>query len=391
MSHEIRTPMTAILGYADLLLKEEGLENAPPHRRQTFAIIRRNGEHLLGLINDILDLSKVEAGEMHIEPTRCSPLELLADLVSLMRVRAEAKQLKLEADVIGPLPETILADPLRLRQVLVNLVGNAIKFTDQGEVRISARLTSEEDPPRLHFGVTDTGIGMSREQIEKLFQPFSQVDNSSSRRFGGTGLGLCISQRLTEAMGGTIEVRSSVDKGSTFSFMIDPGPLNGIRMIQGGQAALADCSPARTTATPGKITLHARILLAEDGPDNLTLISTILEDAGADVIAVENGQLAVEAVRAAGETGRPFDVVLMDMQMPVLDGCARHGRTAQARLRRSYRRAHGSHGRRSPEMPQLVTTMSASRSMAEVRGDGRQLGGQGIERQPRGPDEFLPP
>ena len=208
MSHEIRTPMTAILGYADLLLKEEGLEKAPPHRLQAFTTIRRNGEHLLGLINDILDLSKVEAGKMHIEQIRCSPFELLTELLALMRVRAEAKQLKLETHVVGPLPETILTDPLRLKQVLINLVSNAIKFTDQGEVRITARLAAEDGPPRLHFEVTDTGIGMNEAQIGQLFQPFSQVDSSSSRRFGGTGLGLCISKRLIEAMGGKIEVRS---------------------------------------------------------------------------------------------------------------------------------------------------------------------------------------
>ncbi len=170
MSHEIRTPMTAILGYAELLLDEEGIEKEPPHRREAFETIHRNGKHLLGLINDILDLSKVEAGKMEIEPVRCSPCELLADIVSLMRVRATAKQLGLEMQQVGPLPETILTDPLRLRQVLVNLVGNAIKFTDRGEVRITARLTcgaavpaaraGETPSPQalLRFDITDTGI-----------------------------------------------------------------------------------------------------------------------------------------------------------------------------------------------------------------------------------------
>ena len=209
--------------------------------------------------------------------------------------------------MIGPLPETILTDPLRLRQVLVNLVGNAIKFTDQGEVRITvAAHRGAAVRPRLRFDVTDTGIGMSREQIGKLFQPFSQVDNSSSRQFGGTGLGLCISKRLTEAMGGTIEVRSAVGKGSTFSFMIDPGPLNGIRMIQGGQAGLGRLFAGQDHGSPRQDRrCTAAILLAEDGPDNLTLISIVLEDAGADVTAVENGQLAVEAARAAARRASP--------------------------------------------------------------------------------------
>ncbi|MGA2256768.1 MAG: ATP-binding protein, partial [Thermoguttaceae bacterium] len=319
MSHEIRTPMTAILGYADLLLEEAGLEKAPERRRNAFATIKRNGEHLLELINDILDLSKVEAGKVLIEPIRCSPLQLLTDLVSLMCVRADAKQLKLEANVVGPLPETILTDPLRFRQVLVNLVGNAIKFTDQGDIRITARLASDDGHPRLRFDVTDTGIGMSEEQIGKLFQPFSQVDSSAARKFGGTGLGLCLSKRLTEAMGGKIEVRSVLGKGSTFSFTIDPGQLEGIRMIDNSQTNLLDRAPA---TAPDKIKLDGRVLLAEDGPDNLYLISAFLKDAGADVTAVENGQFAVESVLAAHKTVRPFDAILMDMQMPVMDGYA---------------------------------------------------------------------
>jgi len=344
MSHEIRTPMTAILGYAELLLNEEGLEKAPAHRRQAFETIHRNGKHLLGLINDILDLSKVEAGKMQIEPIRCSPCELLADVVSLMRVRATAKHLKLDIDMAGPLPETIVTDPLRLRQVLVNLVGNAIKFTDQGEVRIAARLTTwgaavsaaragetpapqaaragETPAPQavLRFDVTDTGIGMSEEQIGKLFQAFSQVDSSSTRKFGGTGLGLCISKRLTEAMGGKIEVHSTPGKGSTFSVTIDPGPLKGIPMIQNAQEFLRVRPPTPTVATQGEIKLFGRVLLAEDGPDNQRFIAFVLKKAGAEVTLAENGQIAYDEAMAAVAQGTPFDVILMDMQMPVMDG-----------------------------------------------------------------------
>ena len=283
-------------------------------------MIRRNGEHLMSVIGDILDLSKIEAEKLQIEPARCSPVQLVAEVVSLMRPQAAAKQLKLKTELAGPLPETVLTDPLRLRQVLVNLVGNAIKFTDQGEVRLAVRLTGDSGSPRLHFDVTDTGIGMNEEQINKLFQPFTQVDNSSTRKFGGTGLGLCISKHLAEAMGGTIEVRSEPGKGSTFSVTIDPGPLAGIHMIQNAQEALLDRPPSATAATPDKIVLHGRILLAEDGPDNQRLICLLLTKAGAEVTAVENGQLAVEAALAAREAGKPFDVILMDMQMPVMDG-----------------------------------------------------------------------
>ncbi|MHB9050192.1 MAG: PAS domain S-box protein [Pirellulales bacterium] len=305
MSHEIRTPMTAILGYADLLA-DENIERA---MREHVAVIKRNGEHLLGLINEILDLSKIEAGKMQIEPTRCSLVQLVAEVASLMRPQAAAKQLKLKTDLVGPLPETVLTDPLRLRQVLVNLTGNAIKFTDhQGEVRLAVRLTSDGGPPRLCFDVTDTGIGMSEEQIGKLFQPFSQVDNSSTRKFGGTGLGLCISKHLAEALGGNIEVRSAPGKGSTFSVTINPGLLDGMQLIQNAQEVLLERPPTTPVATPDKIELHGRILLVEDGLDNQRLIRFLLEKAGAEVTAVENGQLAVEAV------------ILMDMQMPVMDG-----------------------------------------------------------------------
>ncbi|MCX7425225.1 MAG: PAS domain S-box protein [Planctomycetia bacterium] len=316
MSHEIRTPMTAILGYADLMLDE----NVGRTTREHVAVIKRSGEHLLKVIGDILDLSKIEAGKLQIEPTRCSPVQLVAEVVSLMRPRAAAKQLKLKTELAHPLPETVFTDPLRLRQVLVNLVGNAIKFTDRGEVRLAVRFASDAGPPRLCFDVTDTGIGMNEEQIGRLFQPFSQVDNSSTRKFGGTGLGLCISKHLAEALGGNIEVRSEPGKGSTFSVTIDPGPLDAMHMMRNPQEALLDRPPSAIAATPHKIVLCGRILLAEDGLDNQRLISLLLRKAGADVSLVENGQLAVEAALAAREAGEPFDVILMDMQMPVLDG-----------------------------------------------------------------------
>ncbi|MCY2993575.1 MAG: ATP-binding protein [Planctomycetota bacterium] len=198
MSHEIRTPMTAILGYAELLLNEHVGHASQEH----LAVIKRNGELLLGLINDILDLSKVEAGKLQLAPIRCSPGKLVAEVVAFLRVRAAEKQLQLRAEVTGPLPATVLTDPLRLRQVLINLLGNAIKFTDHGEIRLTVRFTRDGGPPRLRFDVTDTGIGMNAEQVGQLFQPFTQVDGSATRKFGGTGLGLCISKHLAQALGG---------------------------------------------------------------------------------------------------------------------------------------------------------------------------------------------
>ncbi len=214
----------------------------------------------------------------------------------------------------------MLTDPLRLRQVLVNLVGNAIKFTDQGEIRLAVRLISDRGLPRLCFDVTDTGVGMNEEQVGMLFQSFNQVDSSSTRKFGGTGLGLCISKHLAEALGGHIEVRSAPGTGSTFILTIDPGPLDGIDSIRNADEALLDRPPTTMAATPDQITLHARILLAEDGLDNQRLIAMLLRKNGADVTAVENGQLAVAAALAARGAGEPFDLILMDMQMPVMDG-----------------------------------------------------------------------
>ena len=315
MSHEIRTPLTAILGYADLLLSEEDIERAPKHRRQAFETIHRNGEHLLKVINGILDMAKVEAGRMEIHRVRCSPFAVMDEIVSLMRVRADAKQLSLRCDVVGSLPETVLTDPLRLRQVLINLVGNAIKFTDHGEVRITARLVRDGDRPRLQLDVADTGIGMSKSQVEDLFQPFGQVDGSAARRFGGTGLGLCLSKWFVEALGGTIDVQSEPDQGSTFSITIDPGNLNGIRMVEHGPEQVIEAVASSRT-----IELHGRILLAEDGLDNQRLISLLLKQAGAEVSVVENGRYAVTQALSAWTDERPFDVILMDMQMPEMDG-----------------------------------------------------------------------
>jgi PAS domain S-box-containing protein len=329
MSHEIRTPMTAILGFADLLdaeimccsdCREGAMCQHRQNGREAVNTIQRNGRHLLDVINDILDLSKIEAEKFQIEPIRCSPLQLVAEVLSLLRPQAAEKHLSLKTELTHPLPETIVTDPLRLRQVLVNLVGNAIKFTDQGEVRLAVRLNADGGHSSLCFDVIDTGIGMSEEQVGNLFRPFCQVDNSSTRRFGGTGLGLCISKHLAEALGGSIEVHSEPGRGSTFSVTIDPGPPDRRYVIHNAQETMRARVPTATAATSGKISLHGRVLLAEDGLDNQRLIALLLKKAGADVSAVDNGQLALDAALAAREAGEPFDVILMDMQMPVLDG-----------------------------------------------------------------------
>jgi signal transduction histidine kinase len=232
MSHEIRTPMTAILGYAEILRETGDLQNAPPERIDTIDTIRRNGDHLLRLINDILDLSKLEAGKMSIETTRCSPTLVTRDAVKLLAVRAKAKGLTLGFGHDGPVPETIETDPTRLHQILMNLIGNAIKFTNAGGVHVTIRRAASEHAhePRIAFAVTDTGIGLDEEQIRHVFAPFTQADTSTTRRYGGTGLGLSITRRL--AIGpGAVERRRA------------PGVTHPGRGGHGGQPAAHPLSP----------------------------------------------------------------------------------------------------------------------------------------------------
>ena len=321
MSHEIRTPMTAVLGFAEVLLGEPGIERAPVGRVEAIRTIQRNGQYLLELINDILDLSKIEVGKMDIYRTACSPMQVLGDVLMLMRIRSDAKNLPLKLETVGQIPESIQSDPLRLRQVLINLVGNAIKFTETGGVRVVARLVQKPgEPPRLGIDVIDTGIGLSAEQMALLFRPFTQVDSSMSRKLGGTGLGLTISKRLAEMLGGGITVRSELGKGSTFGVLVETGDLQGVKLLDGSAAitARAIADPAQQDASA--IRLDGRILLVEDGPDNQRLIAFFLRKAGARVTLAENGQLACQEALGARAGGKPFDVILMDMQMPVMDG-----------------------------------------------------------------------
>ena len=332
MSHEIRTPMTAILGYADLLADSV----TQPEQRESVQVIRRNGDHLLAIINDILDLSKIEAGKLAIEPVECSPVSVLVDVISLMRVRAKAKGLSLNLEYEGDIPQTVRTDPTRLRQILINLVGNAVKFTQTGGVRL---VVSLEDPqnlvPRLRCDIIDTGIGIDPQHFAELFQPFHQVDNSHSRSFGGTGLGLAISKRLAQVLGGDIVVHSRPGAGSTFSLRIAVGSLKHVPLIRPSSEVVADpVAPAQGDPVPLR---GCRILLAEDGPDNQRLVSFLLRRAGAEVDIAENGRQAVEMALATfpgwgqrySDPRTPYDLVLMDMQMPIMDGYA-----ATRRLRR---------------------------------------------------------
>ena len=220
MSHEIRTPLAAILGYTELLRDgmRDPMEKLRISHGEALETIHRNGEHLLQLINDILDLSKIEAGRLDLEPGFASPRQIVADATELFAARAAAKDLRLDSHCDADLPESIEIDPTRLKQVLANLVSNAVKFTESGTVHVDAKWTGPRTGPgRIEFAIRDTGIGMTQQELGRLFQPFTQADSSTSRRYGGTGLGLAISRRLAELMGGTIEVTSEPGKGSCFT------------------------------------------------------------------------------------------------------------------------------------------------------------------------------
>lgn len=325
MSHEIRTPLTAILGWAEVLGATALESGWAEDSVQAVCTIQRNGEHLLEVINGILDLSKIEAGKFQLELSRCSPRAVVEEVAALMQVRAKAKGLLLETAYDPPMPAMIRTDPTRLRQVLINLVGNAIKFTETGYVRVATRLMKESGgEPAIQFDVIDTGIGMNTEQMSRLFHAFTQVDNSTTRPYQGTGLGLAISKRLTELMGGRIVVESAPGRGSTFRVTIATGLINEFEP----EIPPAARSGARLPATEAILSaatdepLHARILLAEDGPDNQRLIAFLLQKAGAEVVVAGNGRRAVAKVLEAMHAGAPFDVVLMDMQMPEMDGYA---------------------------------------------------------------------
>jgi PAS domain S-box-containing protein len=343
MSHEIRTPMTAILGFTDLLGSDGDVDSAPRRRLEYIDTIRRNGEHLLAIINDILDLSKIEAGKMTVERAATEPHRILHDVLSLMDVKARAKGLDLRAVFDTAIPEWIESDPLRLRQILVNLVGNAIKFTEVGGVvvHVSYERGTDDRDGRLHFDVVDTGIGMTKAESDRLFAAFVQADTSTTRRFGGTGLGLSISKRLAVMLGGDISVASEPGRGSTFRLSIATGSTAGFAWLPAGTpAVVASAVPVRSgvqseDARAASNEHHAakpldgvRILLAEDGPDNLRLISYHLRTAGADVRTVVNGRQAVELLTTDGTLDGPLlepppvDLVLTDMQMPEMDGYA---------------------------------------------------------------------
>uniref|UniRef100_A0A7C2JXZ2 histidine kinase n=1 Tax=Schlesneria paludicola TaxID=360056 RepID=A0A7C2JXZ2_9PLAN len=306
MSHEIRTPLNAILGFTDLMIDRAVDPADLPDVLQT---IKRNGEHLLSIISEILDLSKIEAGQMTVERLPCDPTALVQDVLQILRVRAEPKGLELILQIEGVLPRWIVTDPTRFKQILLNLVGNAIKFTERG--RVTVRLQWQANAAQLQCAVIDTGIGMTDEQRRNLFRPFNQADTSVTRRFGGTGLGLVISQKLAELLNGTISVQSECGQGTTFTLTLER--VQALQDADSFQPA-AEGSAVSEPAAPPEV---RRILIADDMPDNRRLMGYLLGKTGVKCETVEDGAAAVAAVSAAAT---PFDLILMDMQMPVMDG-----------------------------------------------------------------------
>jgi len=329
VSHEIRTPMTAILGYAEMLCSSP---LPPVEQAAHLKTIHRNAEALLKLVGDLLDLSTIEAQKVLIEKSPCSPIRLVDEVVSLLRVRAVDRNLTLHVEHRGPLPQTIVTDPGRVRQILVNLIGNAIKFTEQGGVRVRLSLDrSDATEPRVQVDVIDTGAGIAPEELDGLFERFRRSGATGVGTRGGSGLGLIISKRLAELLGGDITVESALGRGSTFTLRIAPGPLDESTLLEPADIEesrpSADCAGDDAWRAP---LLAGRVLLAEDAPDIRRLIGLALIQNGLSVAFAEDGLAAFDAARRSHDNGNPYDLILMDMQMPKSDGCEATRRLRQA-------------------------------------------------------------
>jgi len=307
MSHEIRTPMTAVLGYTELLLSGES--SSAEEKAEWSAAVRRNGADLLQLIDGILDISRVESGELEINRRACRLRRVVEDAAAPIGSAAQEKGLEFNFEVDPSCPEVVETDPVRLRQVLASLLANALKFTEHGSVSL---WVGRDSANTVCFAVRDTGIGISAQDQEKIFAPFGQADTSHTRRYGGIGLGLSISRRLAVMLGGSLVVSSDVGRGSEFRLSL-PAPAAALAVEPRRESG--EAKPDAPVKLPG-----ARVLLAEDGIDNQRLVRALLRPTEVEIAVVENGAQAVDQALAALDAGRPFDLVLMDMQMPVMDG-----------------------------------------------------------------------
>jgi len=308
MSHEIRTPLGAVLGFADLIASTDVTEQ----EKQTFvSAVHRNGELLTNIISDILDLSKVEVGKLHVECKEYPLNDILSDVMTIMGRKANEKGISLRLTFDGVIPKVICTDALRLRQVLLNIVGNSIKFTEKGVVELNIKLSENKGVPELTFAVKDTGKGISQEEAARLFNPFSQADGSIVRKFGGTGLGLVLSRHLSRLLGGDLVLtESQPGKGSTFTASIDPGKI----AFEENSDSLVSKRKVSSDVTDIRLD-GKRILIVDDSVDNQLFISKVLKIAGADVDVADNGQMAIERMKK-----QKYCICLMDIQMPVMDG-----------------------------------------------------------------------
>ncbi len=315
MSHEIRTPMNAIIGYADIL--REGVQD-PADQKQYLSTIHASGEHLMTLINDILDLSKIEAGQMTLEKRSFAIAPLLAQVISTLKLKTEQNNLELSLKIDGSIPAHIVNDETRLRQVLINIIGNAVKFTKQGGVMLVARMAPSGQ--QLQFDVVDTGVGIPATSLDAIFKPFSQADDSVTRKFGGTGLGLAICKELSESMGGSIGVKSEEGIGTVFSFTIETGEIDAQTSWVTNEdfATSAAIEPAQQTTGTRFESKH--ILVVDDGHTNRKLAGLILSRMGLTFEEACNGKEAIDKIAQ-----NKFDVVLMDISMPVMDGLTAAG------------------------------------------------------------------
>ncbi len=309
ISHEIRTPMTAILGYADILKRET---NTQEEKNDAIEIIDQNASHLLGLIDEILDISKIEAGKFDFEKEKINLSSFLNEVYSLINVKSEDKGIELVFKNEGKIPEQIMTDPKRLKQILFNVLGNAIKFTEKGFVELKLSYLKKKNS--LSMKVKDTGIGISSEQQKRLFRPFEQADTSMARRFGGTGLGLVLSKGLAQGMGGDIKIlKSQVNVGTTMEILIDVGEIEDLELVSSFSTSVIEEkkeSEILNTKLSG-----TKILVVDDAKENARLFKLYLSEAGATVKVANDGEKAIELARHTF-----FDIVLLDLQMPGKDG-----------------------------------------------------------------------
>ena len=335
MSHEIRTPMNAILGMADLLAET----SLSIDQQRYVAIFQRAAASLLDLLNDILDLSKIEAGELKLESVAFELRDVVSRATELVGIRASEKGLAIESEIAADVPPWLVGDPTRLRQVLINLLGNALKFTEKGKLTVRIACDpNASDPAALLVGVSDTGVGIPQDKLETIFESFSQADSSTTRKYGGTGLGLSISKRLVEAMGGRIWVESTVGSGSTFFFTAKLGVAEG----------RAESAKELVAATAGPVA-PLRILVADDSEDNRFVIRAYLKGTPYVLDFAEDGAIALEKLKT-----RPYDLALVDVHMPAKDGFA---------VVREFREFESAQGR--TQLPVLALTADAFQEAVE--------------------------